>query len=122
MEHNQSLVLDCHKLTASQVGLMKRISKGWKRGSSSQGSGSTISSSGADSRGSTRSGAMGSIAFTGSSGGRSRNNNLLMETNMAFENGSDGGRTKRSHGTGFFAFSQVRVFSSSFFLPEFAVS
>ena len=122
MEHNKSLVLDCHKLTASQVGLMKRISKGWKRGSSSQGSGSTISSSGADSRGSTRSGAMGSIAFTGSSGGRSRNNNLLMETNMAFENGSDGGRTKRSHGTGFFAFSQVRVFSSSFFLPEFAVS
>lgn len=122
MEHNKSLVLDCHKLTASQGGLMKRISKGWKRGSSSQGSGSTISSSGADSRGSTRSGAMGSIAFTGSSGGRSRNNNLLMETNMAFENGSDGGRTKRSHGTGFFAFSQVRVFSSSFFLPEFAVS
>lgn len=86
---------------------MKRISKGWKRGGSSQGTGSTISSSGADSRGSVRSGAMGSIAFTGSSGSRNRNKNLLMETNMAFEHGSDGGRTKRSHGTGFFAFSQV---------------
>lgn len=89
---------------------MKRISKGWKRGGSSQGSqGSTISSSGADSRGSARSGGVGSIAFTGSSGGRSsRHRNLLMETNMAFEQGSDaGGRTKRSHGTGFFAFSQV---------------
>ena len=86
---------------------MKRISKGWKRGSSSQGSGSTISSSGADSRGSARSGGMGSIAFTGSSGSRSRNRNLLMETNMAFEHGSDGGHTKRSHGAGFFAFSQV---------------
>lgn len=95
------------KLPASQGGLMKRISKGWKRGSSSHGTGSTISSSGADSRGSARSGAMGSIAFTGSSGSRGKNKNLLMETNMAFEHGSDGGRTKRSHGTGFFAFSQV---------------
>ena len=86
---------------------MKRISKGWRRGSSSQGTASTVTSSGADSRGSARSGGMASIAFTGSSGGRSRHHNLLMETNMAFENGSDGGRTKRSHGTGFFAFSQV---------------
>ncbi|KAL3160933.1 disintegrin and metalloproteinase with thrombospondin motifs [Trebouxia sp. C0009 RCD-2024] len=94
----------------NEGGLMKRISKGWKRGGSSQGSqGSTISSSGADSRGSARSGGVGSIAFTGSSGGRSsRHRNLLMETNMAFEQGSDaGGRTKRSHGTGFFAFSQA---------------
>lgn len=88
---------------------MKRISKGWRRGSSSQGTASTVTSSGADSRGSARSGGMASIAFTSSSGGRSRHHNLLMETNMAFENGSDGGRTKRSHGTGFFAFSQVGV-------------
>ncbi len=87
---------------------MKRISKGWRRGGSSQGTASTVTSSGADSRGSARSGGMASIAFTGSSGGRSsRHKNLLMETNMAFEDGSEGGRTKRSHGTGFFAFSQV---------------
>lgn len=86
---------------------MKRISKGWRRSGSSHSTGSTISSSGADSRGSARSGGMGSIAFTGSSGARSRHRNLLMETNMAFEHGSDGARTKRSHGTGFFAFSQV---------------
>ena len=85
---------------------MKRISKGWRRSSSSQGTDSTVTSSGADSRASARSGGMASIAFTSSSGGRSRHQNLLMETNMAFE-GSDGGRTKRSHGTGFFAFSQV---------------
>ena len=106
------------KLSASQGGLMKRISKGWKRGGSSQGTGSTISSSGADSRGSVRSGAMGSIAFTGgsSSGGRGRNKNLLMETNMAFEHGNDGGRTKRSHGTGFFAFSQVPTSLPVFYL------
>ena len=90
----------------TQGGLMKRISKGWRR-SSSQGTASTVTSSGADSRGSARSGGMASIAFTGSSGGRSRHHNLLMETNMAFENGSEGGRTKRSHGAGFFAFSQV---------------
>ncbi len=95
------------ELLCSQGGLMKRISKGWRRGSSSQGTASTVTSSGADSRGSARSGGMASIAFTGSSGGRSRHHNLLMETNMAFENGSDGGRTKRSHGAGFFAFSQV---------------
>ncbi|KAA6429297.1 MAG: type 1 repeat-containing [Trebouxia sp. A1-2] len=91
----------------NEGGLMKRISKGWRRGSSSRGTASTVTSSGGDSRGSARSGGMASIAFTGSSGGRSRHHNLLMETNMAFENGSDGGRTKRSHGTGFFAFSQA---------------
>ena len=51
-------------------------------------------------------GGLASIAFTSSSGARSRHANLLMETNMAFEDGSEGGRTKRSHG-GFFAFSQV---------------
>ncbi|DBA94822.1 TPA: A disintegrin and metalloproteinase with thrombospondin motifs [Trebouxia sp. C0004] len=91
----------------NEGGLMKLISKGWRRGSSSQGTASTVTSSGGDSHGSARSGGMASIAFTGSSGGRSRHHNLLMETNMAFENGSDGGRTKRSHGTGFFAFSQA---------------
>ena len=85
---------------------MKKISKGWRRGGSSRGSSSTVTSSGADSRGSTRSSGRTSIAFTSSSGGRSKQD-MLMETNMAFEDGSEGARTKRSHGTGFFAFSQV---------------
>lgn len=86
---------------------MKQFRKGSSKGSRlSQSTASNLSSSGAGSHGSARSGAAGSIAFTSSSGGIGRNRNLVMETNMAFSDG-DGGATKRSHGTGFFAFSQV---------------
>ena len=92
---------------ALQVGPLKRFSRGSSKGSRlSHSTGSNVSSSGADSQGSSRSGPAGSIAFTSSSGGIGRNRNPMMETNMAFSD-SDGGNTKRSHGTGFFAFSQV---------------